>query len=190
MISGEPIAQLKENFTMPPITRGDPVYVAYQPGDQPNSLRQWPQVHAHNYVGSAPEGAAMNSPHHLALLIAAPQPGETAMYRDQAAMVAALLARGFAADDILCLHGRLDRPLVLAALQAASRRVAGWTAGSRAGPLARSSSTSAATAFSPATCWKRRGPACSSRRATTAATTAICSGTTSLPRWPCRPGSG
>lgn len=33
-------------------------------------------------------------------------------------------------DDILCLHGRLDRPLVLAALQAVSRRVAGWTAGS------------------------------------------------------------
>lgn len=32
-------------------------------------------------------------------------------------------------DDILCLHGRLDRPLVLAALQAVSRRVAGWTAG-------------------------------------------------------------
>jgi hypothetical protein len=48
----------------------------------------------------------------LALLIAAPQPGETAMYRDQLAMVEALLARGFAADDILCLHGRLDRPLV------------------------------------------------------------------------------
>lgn len=66
----------------------------------------------------------------LALLIAAPQPGETAMYRDQLAMAEALLARGFAADDILCLHGRLDRPLVLAALHAISRRVAGWTAGS------------------------------------------------------------
>jgi hypothetical protein len=30
-------------------------------------------------------------------------------------MAEALLARGFAADDILCLHGRLDRLLVLAA---------------------------------------------------------------------------
>jgi hypothetical protein len=49
---------------------------------------------------------------HLALLIAAPQPGETAMYCDQVAMAEALLGRGFAADDILCLHGRLDRPLV------------------------------------------------------------------------------
>jgi hypothetical protein len=53
------ITQLKEDFTMPPIHRGDLVYVAYQPGDQPNSLRKWPQVHAQNYVGSAPEGAAM-----------------------------------------------------------------------------------------------------------------------------------
>jgi hypothetical protein len=39
----------------------------------------------------------MNGPHNLALLIAAPQPGETAMYRDQTAMAAALLARGLAA---------------------------------------------------------------------------------------------
>jgi hypothetical protein len=67
---------------------------------------------------------------HLALLIAAPQAGEMAMYRNQLAMAEALLARGCAADEILCLHGRLDRPLVLAALQAVSRRVAGWTAGS------------------------------------------------------------
>jgi hypothetical protein len=67
---------------------------------------------------------------HFAILIAVPQPGETAMHRDQLAMAEALLARGFAADDILCLHDRLDRLLVLAALQAFSRRVAGWTAGS------------------------------------------------------------
>ncbi len=39
----------------------------------------------------------------LALLIAAPQPGETAMLRDQAAMVDGLLAHGFSADQILCL---------------------------------------------------------------------------------------
>ena len=39
----------------------------------------------------------MNSPYSLALLIAAPQPGEMAMYRDQLARVEALLARGFAA---------------------------------------------------------------------------------------------
>jgi len=45
-------------------------------------------------------------------------------------MAQALLARGFAASEILCLHGRLDRPLVTAFLQAASRRVTSWTDGS------------------------------------------------------------
>ncbi len=52
------------------------------------------------------------------------------MLRDQAAMTAALLARGLPADRILALHGRLDRPLVTAFLQAAGRRVAGWSDGS------------------------------------------------------------
>jgi hypothetical protein len=60
----------------------------------------------------------------LALLIAAPQPGETAMYRDVSAMAQALLARGFSADRILSLHGRLDRRLVTAFLQATSRLAA------------------------------------------------------------------
>ena len=68
--------------------------------------------------------------HHLALLIAAPHPGEVAMYRDQAAMAEALLGRGLSADEIPCLHGRLNRPLVTAFLQAASRRAVGWTDGS------------------------------------------------------------
>jgi hypothetical protein len=67
--------------------------------------------------------------HQLALLIAAPQPDETAMYRDLTAMAQALLTRGFSADQILALHGRLDRPLVIAFLQAAGRRVAGWSEG-------------------------------------------------------------
>ncbi|MCX6033141.1 MAG: hypothetical protein NT169_28135 [Chloroflexi bacterium] len=72
----------------------------------------------------------MNQFHHLALLIAAPQAGESAMYRDLTAMAQALQGRGFSADQILCLHGRLDRPLVVAFLQAASRRVAAWAVGS------------------------------------------------------------
>ena len=38
------------------------------------------------------------------------------MDRDQAAMAQTLLARGFAASEILCLHGRLDRPLVIGVL--------------------------------------------------------------------------
>jgi hypothetical protein len=72
----------------------------------------------------------MNSCNHLAILIAAPQTGEAAMLRDQAAMVDVLLGRGFSVDEILSLHGRLDRPLVVALLQGASRRAATWTEGS------------------------------------------------------------
>lgn len=44
---------------MPPIHRGDLVYVAYRPGDQPNSLRAWPDVDPRNLLGAALEGAAM-----------------------------------------------------------------------------------------------------------------------------------
>ena len=72
----------------------------------------------------------MDASHRLALLIAAPQPGEEAMYHDMSAMAQALLGRGFSADEILRLHGRLDRPLVIAFMRAASRRVAAWTDGS------------------------------------------------------------
>ena len=72
----------------------------------------------------------MNTPNHLALLIAALQPGETAMLADQVAMTAALLDRGLPADRILALQGQLDSPRVTAFLQAASRRVAGWNDGS------------------------------------------------------------
>ena len=67
---------------------------------------------------------------HLALLIAAPPPGETAMHNDLLAMTQALLARGLTADCIFSLHGQLDRSLVLAFLRAARRRMDDWQAGS------------------------------------------------------------
>lgn len=44
---------------MSTINRGDLVYVAYQPGDKPNFLRKWPDVDEDNFIGTAPEGAAM-----------------------------------------------------------------------------------------------------------------------------------
>jgi hypothetical protein len=62
----------------------------------------------------------------LAILLAAPQEGESAMQHDQVAMTQALLARGHRADRILSLHGLLDRPLVLSFLQAARRQIDGW----------------------------------------------------------------
>jgi hypothetical protein len=73
----------------------------------------------------------MNFPmsHHLALLLAAPLPGESAMYHDQAVMAQMLQDRGLPADRILSLHGKLDRPLVLSFLQAAQRQIAGWQEG-------------------------------------------------------------
>lgn len=71
----------------------------------------------------------MSLSHHLTLLIAATQPGDEAMGRDQAALVEVLRARGLTADQILCLHGRLDRPQAAAFLRAASRQVAGWDDG-------------------------------------------------------------
>lgn len=74
--------------------------------------------------------SSMDHPHQLAILIAGPHAGETAMFNDLTAMAQALAARGFAAEQILSLHGRLDRPLVLSFLRAAGRRVAGWNNGS------------------------------------------------------------
>ena len=65
----------------------------------------------------------------LALLIAAPQPGEVAMFNDMLAMDQALRERGFPADQIRMVHGRLDRSLVLAFLEAAARQLTAWTTG-------------------------------------------------------------
>lgn len=51
------------------------------------------------------------------------------MHNDMIAMFQALQGRDFSTDQILSLHGRLERPQVVALLQAASRRVAAWTEG-------------------------------------------------------------
>ena len=71
----------------------------------------------------------MSSRNHLVLLIAAPQPDEVAMLRDQAAMIQTQLARGFSTDEILCLHARLDRPLSIAMSVPAFSRMARKSAG-------------------------------------------------------------
>lgn len=66
----------------------------------------------------------------LSLLLAAPHPGERAMHNDQVAIAEALLALGYSPEQILMLHGRMDRYLVLAALDNLKRRMAGWESGS------------------------------------------------------------
>jgi len=65
----------------------------------------------------------------LALLLSAPQEGDTAYHHDLLAMTQALQTRGLPADHIFSLHGQLDRPLVLSFLQTARRQITGWQAG-------------------------------------------------------------
>ncbi len=65
----------------------------------------------------------------LALLIAAPRPGETAMHNDLVAMYDALRRRGFLPGEIWALEGVLSRDLVLAFLQAAHSHLTDWPDG-------------------------------------------------------------
>jgi hypothetical protein len=65
----------------------------------------------------------------LAVLIAAPWPGEVSMSHDLAATSLALQRRGFAADDIVVLDGPQTRESILRLLASVRRRIAPWTAG-------------------------------------------------------------
>lgn len=71
----------------------------------------------------------MPEAHRLALLIGAPWRGEAAMHGDVQAIYEALAARGLSADELLAVEGRLDRDLLLGALDAVRARAAGWAAG-------------------------------------------------------------
>lgn len=66
----------------------------------------------------------------LALLIAAPwEKDQAAMRNDIAVMTETLRARNFSQEEILTLEGPLDRQKLMAFLQAAQSRVAGWPEG-------------------------------------------------------------
>jgi hypothetical protein len=65
----------------------------------------------------------------LALLVAAPMPGEAAMHDDLVAMYDALRARGFRPEEILAVDGPVRRDLLMALLRDAGARVAGWSRG-------------------------------------------------------------
>ena len=65
----------------------------------------------------------------LAVLIAAPWPGEVSMSHDLAATSLALQQRGFAAADIVLLDGLQTRESVLKFLASVHRRIASWNAG-------------------------------------------------------------
>ena len=65
----------------------------------------------------------------LALLVAAPWEGETAMHNDLVATYNALRQRGFAPEEILVLEGALTRSVLLAFLHDAQKRIRAWQRG-------------------------------------------------------------
>jgi hypothetical protein len=78
---------------------------------------------------SATSAAPTNRPHRLAILIAAPWPGEIAMHNDLLAIGGALSQRGYSANEIMLLEGQLDRKSLLSLLDEARNRVAKWKDG-------------------------------------------------------------
>jgi hypothetical protein len=65
----------------------------------------------------------------LALLVAAPWEGETAMHNDLVAIYHALRQRGFAPEEFLVLEGALTRSILLAFLHDAQKRIGAWQRG-------------------------------------------------------------
>jgi hypothetical protein len=65
----------------------------------------------------------------LALLVAAPWEGETAMHNDLVAIYNALRQRGFAPEQFLILEGSLTRSVLLAFLHDVQRRIGAWQRG-------------------------------------------------------------
>ena len=76
-----------------------------------------------------PTAAASEEVRRLALLIAAPWEGETAMHNDLVATYTVLRQRGFAPEEFLVLEGPLTRSLLLAFLQDVHRRIREWPQG-------------------------------------------------------------
>jgi hypothetical protein len=66
----------------------------------------------------------------LVVLIGIPHHDQTSMHYDVAAMYEAWRQRGVAAEQILCLEGKLDRRLLLSFLSAIHQRMAAWPQGS------------------------------------------------------------
>ena len=80
------------------------------------------------FWGAMPAGQTKEA-HRLALLVAAPWKGETAMQNDLVAIRKALRLRGFSSEEIHELEGRVDRESLMSFLTDASRRVSGWRSG-------------------------------------------------------------
>lgn len=77
----------------------------------------------------APTAADVAAPRRLAILVAAPWEGETAMHNDLVATYTALRQRGFSPEEFLVLEGVLTRSVFLAFLQDVQRRIGAWQQG-------------------------------------------------------------
>jgi hypothetical protein len=107
-------------------------------GDRMKSIPRWYYVLSHQWqvllllvlLLSGPATVAdTGKAHRLALLVAAPWEGETAMHNDLIALYNALRQRGFAPEEFLILEGSLTRSVLLAFLHDVQRRMGSWPRG-------------------------------------------------------------
>ena len=102
------------------------------------SISRWYCVYSHQWqvllllvlILSGPATVAdTGKAQRLALLVAAPWEGETAMHNDLVAIYNALRQRGFAPEEFLVLEGSLTRSILLAFLHNAQKRIGAWQHG-------------------------------------------------------------
>ena len=107
-------------------------------GNGMKSLSRWYCVQSHQWqvllllvlMLSEPATVAdTGKAQRLALLVAAPWEGETAMHNDLVAIYNALRQRGFAPEEFLVLEGSLTRRILLAFLHDAQKRIGAWQRG-------------------------------------------------------------
>jgi hypothetical protein len=107
-------------------------------GERMNSIPRWYSVQSHQWqvilllvlMLSGPAAVAdTGKAQRLALLVAAPWEGETAMHNDLVALYNALRQRGFAPEEFLVLEGSLTRSILLAFLHDVQRRIGSWQRG-------------------------------------------------------------
>jgi hypothetical protein len=115
---------------------------AIRPPDEGNGMKstsRWYCVQSHRWQGlllllalmlpGSVTVADTGKAQRLALLVAAPWEGETAMHNDLAAIYDALRQRGFASEEFLVLEGALTRSRLLAFLHDAQKRIGAWQRG-------------------------------------------------------------
>jgi hypothetical protein len=107
-------------------------------GDRMKSIPRWYYEQSHQWqvilllvlMLSGPATVAdAGKAQRLALLVAAPWEGETAMHNDLVAIYNALRQRGFAPEEFLILEGPLTRSILLAFLHDVQKRISSWQRG-------------------------------------------------------------